>query len=138
MKLSLRMLDSVSGVNNFEFVNQVLMTEGDTPTLYFQLIDLAKDRADQGYDPAGRRYIPATGATVQVTLDHIDQARKVVRAAAQPFPQDPSIWSVAILPTDKLRGTVNVKLQLTEGTQITQGLLLGALNVDGLDGMTRL
>jgi hypothetical protein len=138
MKLSLRMLDNVAGINNFEFVNQVLMTEGDTPQIYFQLVDLAKDRAEQGFDPAGRRYVPAFGATLQVTLDHIDQARKVVRSASQPFSQDPSIWAVTLLPTDKLRGTVNLKVALTEGSQVTQGMLQAALNVDGLDGMTRL
>jgi hypothetical protein len=138
MKLSVRMLDNVSNVNSFEYVNQVLMTEGDTPTIYFQLIDLARDRVEQGFDPAGRRYIPATGASLQVTLDHIDSTRKITRAASQPYPNDPSIWSVALLPTDKLRGTVNVKLALTEGSLTTQGQLLGAINVDGLDGMTRL
>jgi hypothetical protein len=138
MLLSARILENVSGVNAFDYVNQVTLTEGDDQTtIYFQLVDMNRDRADQGYVPAGRRFIPASGATLQVTLDSIDSARKVVRAATQPFPEDRSIWSVSLFATDKVRGTVNMQLLLTEGTKVTRGLVLGALRVQSLDGMTR-
>jgi hypothetical protein len=138
MRLSARILENVSGVNAFDYANQASFTEGDTPTIYIQLIDASKDRAEQGFVPAGRRYVPATGATLEVTFDHIDSARKVVRAASQPFPGDPSIWAVNVMSTDKIRGTVNVKLSLTEGPKVTKGLLQQALAVEALDGMTRI
>lgn len=138
MKLSARILENVTGVNAFSYANQASFTEGDTPTIYFQLIDMSQDRADAGFVPAGRRYMPANGTTLMVTLDHIDAARKTVRAATQPFLTDPSIWALTLLSTDKLRGTINMKLVLTEAGKTTQGLLQAALLVDGLDGMTRL
>ena len=138
MLLSARILENVSGVNAFDYANQASFTEGDTPTIYFQLVDLHKDRADAGFVPAGRRYAPADGATLQVTFDHIDATRKIVRAATQPFASDPSIWAVPLLSTDKVRGTVNMKLTLTEGSKLTQGRLAAALSVAATDGMTRL
>jgi hypothetical protein len=138
VRLSLRMLDSVSGVNNFNYANSVGMTEGDSPTVYFQLVDLSQDRADQGFVPAGRRYCPAAGATMTVNLLHVDDARKVVKTATQPFANDPSIWCFSLLPTDPVRGTVNVVVTLSEGLKQTKGVLQQALSVEPLDGMTRL
>lgn len=137
MLLSARILENVNSVNSFDHVNQASLTEGDTPLIYFQLVDLAKDKASEGFVPAGRRYVPVSGATLTVTLDHIDAARKVVRAATQPFAEDPSIWAIQITTLDKLRGTVNMKLSLLEAGKTTQGLLQAALAVHGLDGMTR-
>jgi hypothetical protein len=139
MRLSARILANVSGINAFSYANQADLTEGDTPIIYFQLVDLTRDRADQGFVPAGRRYVPTALATLEVTLDHIDATRKVVRMATQPFPQDPSIWAVTLTTLDKLRGTVNMKLVLTEtGGKVTSGLLSAALRVQALSGMTRI
>lgn len=137
MLLSARILDNVSGVNAFQYADQAQMTEGDTPTIYFQLIDAGQDKAHEGFVPAGRRYVPDAGAVLTVTLDSIDSARKVVRIATQPFANDPSIWAVPLMTTDKVRGTVNMKLSLNEGGKVTQGMLQGALMVQSLDGMTR-
>ncbi len=138
MRLSVRMLDSVSGVNNFNYANSVGMTEGDSPTVYFQLIDASQDRADQGFVPSGRRYVPASGATVSVLFGNVDDARKVSKSATQPYAGDPSIWSITLLPTDTIRGTVNMVVTLTEGLKVTKGVLQQALSVEALDGMTRL
>lgn len=137
MLLSCRMLNNVAGVNAFEFANQVTITEGDTPTLFLQLIDLGRNKAAEGFVPAGLRYVPAEGAQLQVTLDSIDSARKVVRSATQPFPSDPSIWAVQLVESDKVRGTVSVKLALTEEMKVTYGLLQAGLRAESLDGMTR-
>lgn len=137
MLLSARMLENVSGVNAFARVNEVSFTEGDTPTVYFQLVDLSLDRAEEGFAPAGRRYVPAAGALLQVVLDNIDSARRITRYANQPFAQDPSIWAVPILPADQIVGTVNMRLTLTEGQRTTKGLVQAALAVHGLSGMTR-
>lgn len=138
MLLSARILENVSSVNAFDYAETAALTEGDTPTIFFQLIDLARDRADKGFVPAGRRYVPAVGATLQVTLDHIDSSRKSVKTAVQPFATDPSIWSFTVGSSDKLRGTVNLVLQLTEGLKVTKGVVQGAVSVYALDGMTRI
>lgn len=138
MRLSARMLENVAGVNTFNYAQQAEFTQGDAPTIYFQLVDLNQDRPEMGYVPAGRRYVPASGATLTVLLDAIDDSRKITRSATQPYPGDPSIWSVVLLPADDLRGTVNLKLTLTEGMVITNAQVAAALNIACLDNMTRL
>jgi hypothetical protein len=105
------------------------MTEGDATTLAFQLIDASLDRSDQGFSPSGRRYIPDAHATLAITIENIDDSRKVQRIATQPYPQDGSIWTVTILSTDLIRGSPQVRLALTEGTRVTRGLLRCALKV---------
>jgi hypothetical protein len=128
MLLSARMLDQVGSVNIFSYVEQFQFTEGDAFRVYFQLTDAATDRATQGFNPSGRRYMPVSGATLQITLDNIDDAKKVTRAAVQAFPtSDPSIWYLDILSTDAVRGTVNMLLQLTEAGKVLRGRLNNAL-----------
>jgi hypothetical protein len=129
MQLSARFLNDVSGVNSFEIANQVEFFAGDNQTIYFQLVDASLDRPEQGFSPAGRRYMPASGSTLQVTFMSVDDAKKVVRMATQPFATDPSIWSVALLPSDPMKGTVSLKFVLTEPSRtlnasFVPGLLL--------------
>ena len=129
MLLSARMLDSVNGVNSYEQVSCVRYFEGDAPAVYFMLIDLSLDRAEAGYMPSGRRYVPAAGATLSVLLDNLDDARKCSRAATQPFAQDLSIWCVQLLPSDSARGTINLKMILTEPTRTLNGFVPAAIRV---------
>jgi len=137
MQLGIRMLDNVSGVNAYDSVPSLTMMEGDTPTIYLQLVDVSRNRASAGFAPAGLRYMPDVGATLQVTLDSIDDARKVVRLATQPFASDPSIWAIQLTSADLLRGTVSIKTVLTEGLKVSSALNQGGLGVQSLDGMTR-
>lgn len=125
------MLDHVRDVNSWDVVQALRLTEGDTPTVYFVLVDEGLDR---DHTPSGRRYCPPATSTLTVTLDNIDDAKKLTRAAEQPFEQDPSIWSIDLLTTDKVLGTVVMRLKLTEpdgmGTKVTYGQLRPALLVD--------
>jgi hypothetical protein len=114
MLLSCRFLNDVAGVNTFQYASQVEVAAGDGQTVYFQLIDASLDRPDQGFSPSGRRYMPASSSTLLVTLANVDDAKKLVRTATQPFPQDPSIWSIPLLSTDPLKGTVFMQAVLTE------------------------
>lgn len=129
MILSARILQSVGSVNSFDYVDQFEMVEGDTPTIYFQLIDATQDRTSDDFKPAGKRYMPPVGATLNVTIDHIDDAKKITRAATQPFPLDPSIWSLVIMTTDKLKGTRSLKLTLSESGTLKNGFMKGAIRV---------
>jgi hypothetical protein len=129
MLLSVRPLNNVVGVNDFESVDHLEFTEGDGPSLFFQLIDLSKDRSEQGFLPAGRRYMPATGATLQVTFDNLDDAKVVTKTATQPFSGDPSIWRVDLMSTDPVSGTVRAKFALTEGVVVRRAVLDAALRV---------
>lgn len=129
MLLSCRFLNKVADVNTFSYTNQLNFTQGDTTIVYLQLVDASVDLSTEGFNPPYRRYMPAAGATLQVTLDHINMAKKIVRFASQPFPLDPSIWSFPILSTDNLMGTVSLLLKLTEGGVVTYGTAIGGIGV---------
>lgn len=124
MLLSIRMLNGVGSVNNFEYVSSVEFTEGDAPTIYFQLVDMSVDKLLR---PAGRRYMPASGATLQCVIKNIENFdpthdHSITRYATQPYAADPSIWQLVLMPTDRIRGTCSISLLLTEGMVITRGL----------------
>jgi hypothetical protein len=121
------MLNSVASVNAFDWAEQVEFTQGDTADIYFQLIDASVDKAVRGYVPAGRRYAPAAGATMSVKLDNIDDAIALTRAATQPFTNDPSIWKLSVVSTDKIIGTCALAITLTEGVKVTRGRVEAAV-----------
>lgn len=123
MKLSARPLIDCQGVNDFIPSEQLEMAAGDSPTFYFQLIDLEKNLAAHGWSPPGMRYVPvstATAPTLVVTFVNIDDAKQFSRFASQPYAQDASIWSVGLLATDPLAGTVSIKCVLTENLGTSQ------------------
>lgn len=130
MLLSARILRNLCDVNTYEVALAQTMTEGDSNvSIYLQLIDTSADRALQGFSPAGRRYIPATGSSLIVTLDSLDDARKLVRTAVQPFVGDASIWRVDLLTSDNPKGTVSLRLKLTSGPTTLNGILVAGLLV---------
>jgi hypothetical protein len=114
MLLSIRFLNDVSNVNSFEYASNVEFHAGDPQAISFQLIDASLDRPEQGFVPAGRRYMPPAASTLAVTFQNLDDAKRFTRAATQPFPLDPSIWQVPVLASDPLVGTVRLKMVLTE------------------------
>lgn len=133
MQLSLRPLESVASVNNFQYVQTVSLTEGDSNRFYFQLVDPTQDTSLQQFKPAGRRFVPAAGATLQVTFLNIDDEKVITdRVASQPFVGDASIWYVDIAPTDPLRGTVSLVLKLTEGGKVTRARVNAVLAISSV------
>jgi hypothetical protein len=130
--ITARILDSVLSVNSYDPVVAKSATSGDAFDVYFQLVDNSKHKATHGYYPEGLRYIPATGASVEVTVLNLDSSRQFVRAATQPFSQDASIWKISILSTDPVAGTVSLKIKLTESGQTKTFILNGALRLDGI------
>jgi hypothetical protein len=61
-------------------------------------------------------------------VGHINDAIKVTRFASQPFAQDTSIWALQMQPTDKIRGTSDLILTLTESTKVTRGRVSSAIS----------
>jgi hypothetical protein len=129
MILSARFLTNAANVNSFDYSEFVEFVEGDTVTVYLQLVDSSKDLDRDGFKPAGRRYVPVSGATLTVTVDNINDAKKVIRAASQPFANDPSIWSFQIMATDTVKGTANLRLTLTESGVVRKGFIQPAFRV---------
>jgi len=133
MLLSARPLVDVSGVNSFQVAEQIRFSQGDATVIYLQLINSALDTAGKGFSPAGRRYIPASGATLSVVLDNIDDDKKITRSATQPYASDGSIWAITVLSTDDIgAGTMSLKLTLTEGATVTRGVALGVVGIVSL------
>lgn len=130
MLLFARTLGDVQSVNSFGYVDQVELTEGDAVAVYLQLHDKSRSACPPA-DPFsfGQRYCASSGAVLRVTMDHVDDARKITRVATQPFAQDASIWRFDLLATDKLKGTVSLRLELTEGIKITKGSVVAALRI---------
>jgi len=130
MRLNIRPLIDIMSVNSFEITSETSWTEGDVLQFTFQLCDVSLDTSAQGYSPAGRRYVPAAGATLSVVLENVDDARKITRLATQPFAADGSIWSIPILATDKTRGTPQVRFTLTEpGGVVTSGVIKNLVRI---------
>ena len=120
MLLTAQFLTNLQNVNSFDVQSYATFTEGDSPDIYLQLVDATNDNL---------RYVAAAGATLQVTVDHINDVRKLVRFATQPFSGDGSIWKLSLLSTDQVLGTVSLKLKLTEGTKVTSAIVKGGLRV---------
>lgn len=129
MLLSARFLVGVASVNLFSYADRAQFTQGDSTTVYVQLVDLTLDSAQQGFVPPGRRYSAASGATLTLRLDNLDTNRQVTKTATVPFAGDRSIWSFAVTAADQLVGTVALRLQLTEGAVVTNGVVPAGLNV---------
>ena len=110
------MLSHVDSVNSFEVGNQLTVSPGEAATLFLQLLDASQDTALGGFDPPGRRYVAATGATLAVKMESLDDSKVYTRTASRPYAADGSIWSFAVLATDTIRGTVSLTLTLTEGS----------------------
>lgn len=130
MLLSARMLNAVADVNTLDYIQTHQMTAGEQADVFFQLVDASKLPSTQYYFPAGLRYVPAAGSTLQCVLASIDDVGSITRYASQPFPtSDPSIWKLSLLSSDKIGGTLALQLTLNEGGVIRKGVLQAAVSV---------
>lgn len=126
------MLADVANVNSYEYVTTHEMAANDSGYVYFQLKDnsVLKSAAPQRFYPSGRRYIPAVGASLQVEVNNLNDARKIIRTATAPFTEDRSIWRLQILPTDNITaGTFSLFLTLNEGGIFTRGVVNMAMSI---------
>ena len=127
MRLSARFYDDVTDVNHLRPTDRVRFHAGDTVAVTLQLIDLNLDTGPEGFNPPGRPYHPVAGATLQVTMESVDSARTVQRAATQPFAANASFWRFSVGPLDQLRGTITLTLRLTQSGVVTTGVVPAAL-----------
>lgn len=122
MLLSAVLLENIGGVNTFTTSKQIQFTQGDSLSVYLQLVDLAKNL----------RYIPDENALLEVVLQNIDSAKQTIKPAIQPFSGDRSIWQFDILSSDNVSGGTSLLFTLNEGLKTTRGSLKLALNVSPL------
>lgn len=131
MLLGARFIDSSGTVNDVDYLDRFAMNQGDAATFYLQLVDASKNKSGK---PQGMRYIPASGATLQVKLLNLNSAKTYTKAATQPFPGDLSMWSFSVAATDDIKGTVNIQIILTEGAVVRKALIKGAFQVYPVEG----
>lgn len=116
MKLAAKALSTVVSVNSFRYLPRAEVSVGDAFDFYFQLVDLEQNPFQPGTAPDGLRYVALAGSTVQVTVLNIDDAVQFTRVATNPFSADDrSIWKASFLSGDPMRGTISLKIVLTEG-----------------------
>ncbi len=110
MKLDIRMLDAdQTTVNSLYYQNQTEIDPGESPSILFQFVDSV----------SGNRYMPAPGATVQVSLFSTNDAWTIIKIPTQPFSQDPSLWQFSLLPYESQHvAGVNMQIILTEGVSV--------------------
>lgn len=112
MQLAAQMLSNLCSVNEYTLAQAITTTQSVPQTISFRLVDIS---VDKNLNPVGRRYMPASGSTLQVTFKNLDEDLEITRAATQPYPtSDPSLWQVAILAADALVGTIDLGLSLLE------------------------
>lgn len=120
MMISARFLDNYLDADTFDYAQQLSINTsnaifpGATFDIYLQLIDLTKDKASQGFVPAGRRF--TGGDYLQVTFSSQNIAKVCAYHAVRPTDKDASIWKVTVPAADfsKLkRGTLALYCNLT-------------------------
>lgn len=130
MLLGARLLNDVQNVNSYDAADVVEFTVGDPITVYLQLMDMSVDKASERFNPPGRRYVPASGATLQCVVEAMDANKAITRYALMSFPADDrSIWGLQFLGTDKIQGTANIRFTLTEGSVVRSGVIKCAVRI---------
>jgi hypothetical protein len=116
MKILWKFLGYVCDYNSFAELDQLTLIKGNAETVYFRLVQ--EEPGDQEDRLQNLRYIPAVGATLEVTFRHIDTDQVITRFATMVYPSDDrSVWKIDILETDRIAfGTMEAKL--TEGIKV--------------------
>jgi hypothetical protein len=116
MKIVWKFLGYVCDYNSFAELDQLTLVKGNAETVYFRLVQ--EQQGDQSDRLADLRYIPETGATLEVKFNHIDTNAVITRYATMAYPNDDrSIWKIDILSTDKI-ALNSMTATLTEGANV--------------------
>lgn len=114
---SAQLLTNVVNYNNFDIVGERRIREGNNPVdFHIRLFQ----------EDLGIRYIPASGATLEITFLRADSIaedptdQSVTLPMTQPFTEDGSMWLVTLSNQDDLDAIVTggIRLVLTEGADI--------------------
>lgn len=108
MRLSATVLKNFSDSNNFEYASQFEYNQGTSDQLYIQLTNGDRKLCGNIY----QRYVPPAGSSVVIRIDHLNVICVIERIATADA-NDNSIWSIPLLPTDKI-GSGNIHITVTE------------------------
>ena len=118
MRLSAKILESVSGINSWKYANQAYVAEGAVNNIYIQLVDLLKtaeiNPKSKALPDNPLRYISAaTVVSVSATFPSIDDGEIFTVIGVQPFADDKSIWKFT-LTSSQLPASGSFQVTLTE------------------------
>lgn len=127
MYLSARIITNVQSVNSYKEAADVRFRQGNPATLYIQLTDAEQTDVDSH----ALRYMPASGASMTLTISALNANDVVTKAATQPFANDTSIWSMPITAAEAANlGSGNLTGSLTEGLVVRNFYIKNAIVVD--------
>lgn len=127
MRLSAKLLKSVTDVNHFAYANELFVRASDHETeatnLYIQLVDLDQDSI---------RYMPSSPSTLSVLFPALMDEDSVTISATQPFLQDASIWKIPVAAADRM-SSGNLIFTLIESGITKRFVVQNALIVENVD-----
>lgn len=129
MRLGIRLLDDMLSVNSFRVAEEFYHINGNSQTMYFQLVSIT----DACAEPVYNRYIPDDLAELSIKFLHIDSNKEIIRVATMAFPlDDRSIWKVDIAAGDSLAPD-SVVATLTEGGVAQKLIFVGTFRTVATD-----
>lgn len=134
MRLGFILLDNVCGVNNLKEVSELYITNSNAVRIYFRIVSF--DHVG-GKDQPILRYVPVTGASTVVKINHIDSTKVLNLSASQPFlADDRSIWAIDV-PSSQIVGPDSLSVTLTEGAIVTVLKALSAIRSELVAGQNQ-
>lgn len=123
MRFSVKFLKNVANVNNFDFADQWMISEGSRQELYFQLVN--KDKDDLRYITQAMTFM------VDVIFLDIELEDKIRVSATKPFADDKSIFKI-VLSENQVPNSGNVEFVLVENGistkfKVDQGIVVELL-----------
>lgn len=136
MRLSAKIIRSVSGVNHWEYATEAFIQEGQVNEIYFQLVDLDKTHyleKSRSLPDFPLRYIPqGTVVEVEAEFPALIDDEVITIVATQPFLDDKSIWKVTFAE-DQVPSSGNFIIRLTEDGATKTFLTRNTLRVELLE-----
>ena len=136
MKLSIKLLDQDTALNNLIFISDISLHRGETTEVVIQLMQ------------NGQRYIPTDGAIVSIAIPRSTQAipknwneresidHSLIRQAEIKFVDDKSIWSIPLTSVEtKTLISGAIVVTVSEGEKIRKAQVNQAIRI--IDGQER-
>lgn len=139
MRLSIKLLNEDSTVNNLKYTKTIDISRGETLDVVFQLVD----------QDTGHRYIPEAGSTVEITILRAAVAMSIAgynerqtvddtikRQAVSAFSGDGSIYKIPLIASETSKMVSgSIKVTVEEGEKIRISQLNQAIRI--IDGQER-
>lgn len=136
MRLNAKILKNVANINQWEYTDSAHVQEGQINEIYFQLVDFDKIHAaekSKALPDFPLRYIPQGSiVSASVIFPDINPEVEFSAIAAQPFPDDKSIFKVVLAPS-QVPNSGSIRIILIEDGNEKSFILKNAIKVSILN-----